>query len=275
MSDSSPGPAQPAQPAGLFQSGRAGEGFPAGTGPARAGLCRAPRRPASRAAGTAPLRSRYQSRSQSRSCSARLASCCSALYFSARSGTARRGPVRRGSVRFAPVLGGLGARPGEWGPPAAGPAGVGPLAEATERFVSVGVEIPPSPPRRRERPLGGPGAGRRERCPHRCPPGLAPPRAARGFPGGLPGEASFPRPPLRDPVSVPTVLLHLSFSTYVIVLVWFCFVFLSLPSFSRRSPWLRECLGYFGSPGGFLGWRLSSTRVGGMFAVAFPALCIP
>lgn len=104
VSDSSPGPAQPAQPAGLFQSGRAGEGFPAGTGPARAGLCRAPRRPASRAAGTAPLRSRYRSPGPGPGPTPTLAphgsaSCCSALYFSVRCGTARLGPVRFGSPR--------------------------------------------------------------------------------------------------------------------------------------------------------------------------------
>lgn len=55
-----------------------------------------------------------------------------------------------------------------------------------------------------------------------------PPIAARptaGLPGGLPGETSElpPRPPLRDPVLVPTALSHLFFSTYVIVLVLFGF----------------------------------------------------
>lgn len=230
LSDSSPGPAQPAQPAGLFQSGRAGEGFPAGTGPARAGLCRAPRRPASRAAGTALL---APVRSRCRSCSIRLgklplgwALLCSVLLGAARSGAAPHGAVRSGSVRFAPVrrgragwerrqvsgAAGCGARPARAARRSSGTSRLGGGKNPPELSPKEGA-AQPGPWGSRD------GEGKREPCPRGCRRG-----GQRGASRGPPEGGDFPRPPLRDQLLVPAAFLHLSFSTYVIGLFLLCFV---------------------------------------------------
>lgn len=267
VSDSRPGPAPPHNPPGFSNQAGPGRDFLPGRGRPERDFaeCRAACQPGP----AAPLRYRLRSRP------ARLgklrpgrARRCSVRRGPERLRIARAAPVR--CRRFAPArfgsprCGGLGAPPGEWGRRSNSPQ------EPRNNSRLGGGKNPPERARRKEPPRPG-ISGRGSAGAAGAPLAARPAASVAGL--EPPGGTQLP-PPLLGILlgafsSFASFLRHLR--NWFGFVWWFFFPPLP-PFFPRRCRWLRECLGYFGSPGGFLGWRLRSARVGGMFCCCFSSI---